>query len=135
MASLPVTTIPQDAFTDKIRLLVVDDEPVNQQVLKNHLAFGFSSCKRQKKSLKIYECFDGDLPEMRALKSATLTAFETGIAHCFNRAFEQAILVFESVLAQNPSDKTAQLFLKKAKGLMEMGTEANCTGIELVGSN
>lgn len=108
--------------------------------LPNKAAFslrylGLVQVKGKQKSLKIYECFDGDLPEMKALKSATLTAFETGIAHCFNRAFEQAILAFESVLAQNPSDKTAQLFLKKAKELMETGMEANWTGLELVGSN
>ena len=89
--------------------------------------------KGKQKPLKIYECFDADLPEIAALKLATLEMFNAGIQHYFNQSFAQAILNFESILTQNSADKTAQLFLHKARQLAKMGVAENWTGVELMG--
>ncbi|MEZ4933040.1 MAG: adenylate/guanylate cyclase domain-containing protein, partial [Saprospiraceae bacterium] len=89
--------------------------------------------KGKQKPLKIYECFDGDLPEIVGLKLTTLAEFNTGIKHYFSQLFSQAILDFENVIQQNPKDKTAKLFLHKAKQLTEMGVSENWTGVELMG--
>lgn len=89
--------------------------------------------KGKQKPLKIYECFDADLPEIVKLKLTTLQLFNTGIQHYFNQAFAQAIFNFEEIVQQNPADKTAQLFLHKARQLAKMGVAENWTGVELMG--
>jgi len=40
---------------------------------------------------------------------------------------------FEEIIQQNPADKTAKLFLHKAKQLAKMGVSENWTGVELMG--
>ena len=89
--------------------------------------------KGKQNLLKIYECFDGDVTEMFELKLATLAKFNTGIKHYFNQSFSKAVLDFEKVVKHNPKDKTATLFLHKAKQLEKVGIEENWTGIEMMG--
>ena len=88
--------------------------------------------KGKQKPLKIYECFDGEPSDNFNLKLDTLDTFNTGIQHYFKQAFSQAIENFEEVLHHNPTDKTAQLFLHKARQLEEMGVAENWTGVELM---
>ena len=89
--------------------------------------------KGKQKPLKIYECFDGDLPEIVELKMATLNNFDAGVKHYFSQLFSEAIMNFEDVIKYNPNDKTAKLFLYKAKQLEKMGVAENWTGVELMG--
>lgn len=96
----------------------------------NFRYLGQVQVKGKQKVLKIYECFDGDLPQMIAAKKTTLIDFNTGIHHYFNQDFTKALSFFENVLQQNPNDKTAQLFLMKSKQLIQMGTEEQWTGVE-----
>ena len=86
--------------------------------------------KGKQESIKIYECFDGDLPATVKLKLATHTNFNKGIQYYFQQAFEQATYAFEAVLQQHPTDATAKLFLTKAKWLLKTGIAENWTGIE-----
>ena len=86
--------------------------------------------KGRQQPLKIYECFDGDLPEIIELKLASLPIFDKGIQYYFQQAFEQATYAFESVLQQHPTDATAKLFLTKAKWLLKSGVATDWTGIE-----
>jgi len=69
---------------------------------------------------------------MVGLKLATLTDFKNGIKSYFNQSFTAAQQTFETVLQQNPQDKTAQLFLTKTKWLAEAGVAADWTGVELM---
>ena len=69
--------------------------------------------------------------EWKPALSVTST-FNTGIQHYFKQSFSQAISNFEQVVNQNPADKTAQLFLRKATQLEEMGVAENWTGVELM---
>lgn len=88
--------------------------------------------KGKKQALKIYECFDGDLPEIVNLKLTTLSLFEEGIQHYFNQSFTQAALAFKSVLKQNPVDSPAKLFLNKAGRLITNGVDDDWTGVEMM---
>ena len=105
--------------------------------LDNRTAFnvrylGEVQVKGKQEAIKIYECFDGDLPAMVDLKLATLAEFESGVQHYFSQAFDLAQAAFEKVLPQNPADKTAQLFLTKAKWLAEAGVAEDWTGVEMM---
>jgi len=88
--------------------------------------------KGKQNAVKIYECFDGEIPEMKNLKLATLPLFEEGIQHYFNQSFTQAAMAFDAVLKQNPKDNTAQLFLEKAGRLITSGVDDDWTGIEMM---
>ena len=105
--------------------------------LENRAAFntrylGEVQVKGKQEAIKIYECFDGDLPTMIDLKLATLSDFENGVQHYFRQAFDSAQAAFEKVLRQNPTDKTAQLFLTKTKWLAEAGVAEDWTGVEMM---
>lgn len=88
--------------------------------------------KGKQKPLKIHECFDGEPSEVFDLKLVTIDTFNAGIEQYFKQSFSQAILHFEEVMHQNPVDKTAQLFLLKARQLEKMGVAENWTGVELM---
>lgn len=110
---------------------------VSLKKIKNPNEFHFRylgevQVKGKQKPLKIHECFDADLPEVIALKVATLETFNAGIQHYFKQSFSQAILSFEAIVIQNSADKTAQLFLHKARQLEKMGVSENWTGVELM---
>jgi class 3 adenylate cyclase len=88
--------------------------------------------KGKLKPLKIYECFDGDLPEQLALKKETSNDFEKGIEYYFEKGFAKATLAFEKVVAKNPKDRTAKLFLRKARTLDAEGVTEDWTGVEMM---
>ncbi len=62
----------------------------------------------------IYECFDGDEPEVVKLKIKTLKDFEKGLEHFFNNQFPKASAAFDKVLTKNPDDKVAKYFVTKS---------------------
>ena len=107
-------------------------EKIDDQTAFNVRYLGQVQVKGKQQALKIYECFDGDLPEIIALKLATLPDFEKAIELYFRQAFNEAYSVFEIVLRQNPADLTAKLFLTKAKWLMETEVTEDWTGVELM---
>ena len=46
--------------------------------------------KGKQKSKGIFECFDGDVPELVAHKQATLSYFEDGMRYYLNKEFSKA---------------------------------------------
>ena len=86
--------------------------------------------KGKKVPVGIYECFDGDSPEIFEKKLATLEAFEEGRGHYFEREFARAYRVFEAILKENPDDATTGLFLNKTLECIASGVPDDWTGIE-----
>ncbi len=80
----------------------------------NFRYLGKVKVKGKEKSIGIYECFDGDGPEMISLKTATLKTFEKGLEHFFTKEFHKASATFEEVLDQNPEDRVAKYFVTKS---------------------
>ena len=62
----------------------------------------------------IYECFDGDEPEVVALKTKTLNDYEKGLDYFFRNQFPKASAAFDKVLTKNPKDKVAKYFVTKS---------------------
>ncbi|WP_136482958.1 tetratricopeptide repeat protein [Cognatitamlana onchidii] len=65
-------------------------------------------------ALGIYECFDGDPKNIRALKIKTLSDFEKGLSCFFDRQFPKASAAFDKVLSKNPEDAVAKYFITKS---------------------
>ena len=105
---------------------------LDNQTAFNTRYLGEVQVKGKQEAIKIYECFDGDLPGMVDLKLATLAEFESGVQHYFSRSFDLAQKAFEKVVAQNQQDKTARLFLTKAKYFAKAGVSDNWTGVEMM---
>ncbi len=91
---------------------------------------GKAQVKGKKAATDIYECYDGDAPNVQAIKRATQALFEEGLSHYFNRQPEQAVRIFREVLRQNPDDQASHLFLHKAEILLSQGIPDQWTGVE-----
>jgi signal transduction histidine kinase/class 3 adenylate cyclase/ligand-binding sensor domain-containing protein/CheY-like chemotaxis protein len=87
--------------------------------------------KGKQHELGIYECIDGDEPEMLWYKQTTLEDFERAVNLYFERDFAGAVAVFqEKVLRRNPRDIAAKILLGKAQNLLQNGAPEDWTGVE-----
>lgn len=118
--------------------ILVSDTVVNRLVNKeayNLRYLGLVQVKGKQEAIKIYECFDGDELATKEKKAISKEKFNQGINAYYAKKFEQADELLRYVLAQNPSDHTAQLFYNKNKISMKEGIPENWTGIEVIHSN
>lgn len=104
---------------------------VNQDVF-NLRYLGLVQVKGKRAVIKLYECFDGDLKELFALKKATLEDFEKGIHFYYQKDFKTALSFFEKVIHQHPQDRVAQFFIAKIRHLMQRPVPDNWAGVELM---
>jgi two-component system sensor histidine kinase ChiS len=86
--------------------------------------------KGKQEPVSIFEIFDGDPEEIKALKLKTSTDFEKGLLYYHNQEFTAARSHFEQVLSQNPADQAAQLYLKRISYFIEYGVPPDWEGIE-----
>jgi PAS domain S-box-containing protein len=84
----------------------------------------------KREAVSVFEVFDGDPLEVVSLKVQTQTDFEKGLLHYHSREFTQAQTFFETVLSQNPTDRAAQLYLKRATHFVEYGVPPDWEGVE-----
>lgn len=84
----------------------------------------------KKETVAVFEIFDGDPPDMVALKLKTQPAFERGLLHYHSQEFTQAKTFFEDVITQNPQDKAVHLYLKRVNYFSEYGVPPNWEGVE-----
>ncbi len=86
--------------------------------------------KGKNQAIKIYDCFDGDLPQMINLKKQSSKCFESAMQHFYNKNFSDAAFFFNQSLTKNPNDKTASLFLEKSNYLKTKGVDVTWQGVE-----
>lgn len=104
---------------------IEDKSPFNLRFLGKVLVKG------KQHELGIYECIDGDEPEMLWYKQSTLEDFSQGVKLYFDREFAAAAEVFkDKVLRRNPRDMAAKILLAKAQQLAETGVPDDWTGVE-----
>lgn len=90
--------------------------------------------KGKEEPVSVFEIFDGDSPELAALKQKTLLSFEKGLLHYHSQEFEEAHAFFQDALAQNPADRAAELYCKRAAHFAEYGVPPGWEGIEALSS-
>ncbi|MCA1993939.1 MAG: response regulator [Coleofasciculus sp. S288] len=71
--------------------------------------------KGKSKAVAIFEVFDGDEPQIKEGKLATLKRFEEGLFFYYQRSIRNAAKQFEEVLSHNPKDKVAQIYLDRCQ--------------------
>mgnify|MGYP005850215377 CR=1 FL=1 len=78
----------------------------------------------------VYEVLAGLPDEHLALVKETLPAFGRGLQAFLNKGFARAIEYFEKVIAMNPQDFAANLYLNRSRKLLEQGTDETWNPIE-----
>ncbi len=74
----------------------------------------------RQQQVAVYDVFEGDESERRALKNQTLSAFNAGLGHFAASRYVDALKCFGDVLGVMPDDRTTQLYLERsARCLLE----------------
>lgn len=77
--------------------------------------------KGRNEPIAVYEVLDAEPEAILQLKLQTQGDFERGIQYYRDRAFKDAKVCFEQVLAVDLADKTAMLYLERVETLLEQG--------------
>jgi len=88
--------------------------------------------KGKKKPVDVYECIDGEIPDIRDKKLASKAQFDRALNWFFSREFVKASKALEDILQNNPEDATAQLFLNKSLNNAMNEPDEDWTGIEIM---
>ncbi|NJM59405.1 MAG: response regulator [Oscillatoriales cyanobacterium RU_3_3] len=84
--------------------------------------------KGKKQPISIFEVLDGETDAVREMKLQTQLDFARGIEHYLHHELRAAKICFYQVLAVNPEDKTAALYLERVNHLIEKGVPENWSG-------
>jgi signal transduction histidine kinase/class 3 adenylate cyclase/ActR/RegA family two-component response regulator len=84
--------------------------------------------------LKIFECFDGDHPDLAAKKDETVILFNEGLELYYEKKFSRSAEIFRDVISKNPEDVMAKIFFQKIEDLIEGDVPDNWDGIEVMAS-
>ena len=80
----------------------------------------------------IYECFNGDLPQVIEKKINSSPFFEEAIALYFSRQFSESEAAFEKILTSNPEDKAARLYRDRSNQYLIHGVPDDWKGVEVM---
>jgi two-component system sensor histidine kinase ChiS len=98
----------------------------------NYRFLGKVQVKGKQSVVPIYEVYDGDPAELIELKQQTKAVFEEGLQQYFAREFIKAMGFFTQVLAGNPNDKTAQLYVERCARFISQGVPEDWEGVEIM---
>jgi class 3 adenylate cyclase/CheY-like chemotaxis protein len=85
--------------------------------------------KGKTEPISVYEVLDAEFDEVRNMKLQTQSDFEQGWEYYRHGDFNTAKHYFEKVVAVNPFDKTADLYLNRVNYMLENGTPENWDGV------
>ncbi|MBR9999320.1 MAG: response regulator, partial [Cyclobacteriaceae bacterium] len=119
-------------FQSRVLLSEASVERLPDQALFNFRYLGKVRVKGKNNTLRIYECFDGDEPEMIRNKLATNGIFEQGMNAYIEKRFAEASLAFQDVINRNPEDQVARLFLQKSGQYIAAGVPDDWEGVEIM---
>ncbi len=91
--------------------------------LENPTDYGFRflgkvRVKGKNSTVSLFEIFDGDPEPLKSLKNETKTDFEEAILAFSKKDFDTASDLFRKIIAANPDDRAARLFMEKAEAFI-----------------
>lgn len=107
--------------------IVISEDMIHQldEPQQYYLRFlGETKVKGKKELVSIFECYDGDPPEMIDLKIKTCADFERAVLHYQRQEYSEARLIFNQIAALHPEDLATQLYLQRSTNFMENRIEA-----------
>ena len=75
-------------------------------------------------------CSTGSLNTVIRLRLDTAEDYDAGIESYLARRFADAISRFDLVVAANPNDKSAVMYLERSRELAEKGVDEDWTGVD-----
>lgn len=88
--------------------------------------------KGRGETTNVYEIYDGDSAERKALKEATHDEYTEGVELYYERQFTEANLRIARVLSQTPNDKVVRQFQQRIAAAIANGVAADWNGVELL---
>jgi adenylate cyclase len=85
--------------------------------------------KGKQSSTGIYECFNSDNEDQISRKMRSLSLFNEGMHNYLYKSFDKAIKAFQSVIDENPEDRTVRFFLENANRFYHKGVPENWSGV------
>ncbi len=115
---------------------IIASQTIVQQLQPDH-PFHFRSLgkvlvKGRTQPIEVFDCYDGDPPNIAALKELTLAQFSTALEAYYGKDFPPALQLFEAVLARFPQDQAARLYRDRCLACIEMGVSEDWTGITMM---
>ena len=113
--------------------LKFDDEKLLDDGKSSSNAYRFLGkvkVKGKNQTLKIYDFFEGDAPNIRQLKVDTKADFEQAIHFYFDRKFGKAADLLKKINQQFPEDVATEYYLTKAVKYVVDGVDADWSGVE-----
>jgi predicted ATPase/class 3 adenylate cyclase len=98
----------------------------------NYRHLGSVQVKGKTASVKVYECFDGETPEIIHLKKETMEDFTAGLNSYLAKDFIVAAGHLKKVLNVHPKDVTAERYFRHAAELMVKGVGPEWSGVEIM---
>ncbi len=86
--------------------------------------------KGKTQPVSVFEIFDGDVETMAHLKGETKSLFEEALLIYHDQEFAQAAPMFEQIIARNPDDVAAQIYLTRCREFITNGTPNGWHGVE-----
>lgn len=68
----------------------------------------------------VYDVFDGDPEEIKAVKQSTKGDYEAAVSAYYDKQFADAREKFAKILQQNPADKVVHLYLRRAENALSL---------------
>ncbi|NEO59941.1 MAG: CHASE2 domain-containing protein [Moorea sp. SIO4G2] len=135
-----------DAFSDNVNLtarlegltkfygvsLLISEQALEQLSNPSQYQIRFldrAIVKGKNEPIAVYEILEGEPEQVRELKLTTQSEFELAIEYYRTQEFEKAKACFNQVLAVNPNDKTALLYVDRINQLMVQGVPQNWDGV------
>lgn len=113
--------------------ILLSGDCLEQLGIRDEFSFrylGQVQVKGKQEPVAIYECFDGDPAEQIEKKSASSETFSGAMRDYYARNFRSAVQALKSVLAVNPTDRTAKIILTRIEGYLHTGVPDDWTGVE-----
>jgi two-component system sensor histidine kinase ChiS len=86
--------------------------------------------KGKQEPVAVFEIFDGSPDDVVELKLKTRPDFEMALLHYHSQEFKEAKGFFENVLAVDPTDNAASLYLRRVNNFTEYGVPVDWEGVE-----
>ncbi len=88
--------------------------------------------KGKNKPIDLYECIDGDAPDLKEHKLQNLELFNQAMERYFNREFAMAAVTFQQLYKLDERDQPAKLFLNRSAHLITQEIAENWEGVEMM---
>jgi class 3 adenylate cyclase len=104
--------------------------------LKNPTMFNYrlldiAKVKGKKKAVYIFELIDAENEPARSKKTETKPYFVKAVEYYKQQAFEDALNMFEEVIKIHPTDKAAQVYIKRCQNILKDGIPDDWNNIEI----